>query len=347
MATIKDIAKLANVSNATVSRVLNRDATLSVTEETRERIYSIAKELGYKRIKERQETKKQVAPNIGIIILQSPEEEIDDPYFNSIRNGVEQTLQAKGIYSTKVIHVQDSTTTSNIDGLDGLIIIGGVTSDKIKQMTAPLEHLVFVNRCPSEEEFDSVVIDFEKATSKALDYLFLKGFRRIGYIGGTERQLSDQGKVEIEDFRHTVYVKKMEELGLYEPSLVFIGEYKMTEGYKLMKRAIEAGNLPEAFFISSDPMAVGALRALKEANIAVPRDVSLVSFNDNEMAQFVDPPLTTVKVFTEQMGEMAVQLLLDRLNGRTLPLKVVVPTELVVRESVSEAVTAIKGGGVS
>ena len=113
---------------------------------------------------------------------------------------------------------------------------------------------------------------------------------------------------------------------------IFIGEYTMESGYELMKRAL-AAPLPEAFFIASDSMAIGALTALKEANISVPDDLAIVSFNDIEVAKYSSPPLTTVKVFTEEMGDTGVKMLLDRLNGRQIPIKSVLPTQLIVRES--------------
>lgn len=114
---------------------------------------------------------------------------------------------------------------------------------------------------------------------------------------------------------------------------MLIGEYSMREGYRLMKKAIDQGHLPEAFFIASDSMAIGALKALQEAGLQVPRDTAIVSFNGIEEAEFASTPLTTVKVYTEEMGRTGVKLLLDRLNGRTLPHHVTLPTTLIVRQS--------------
>lgn len=100
-----------------------------------------------------------------------------------------------------------------------------------------------------------------------------------------------------------------------------------------MKAAIKQGNLPQAFFIASDPLAIGALKALQEAEISVPQQVALIGFDDIEMASFVSVPLTTVKIFTEQMGRTAVNLLMERINGRSIPIKAVISTKLIVRES--------------
>ncbi|MCM3186969.1 galactokinase [Priestia megaterium] len=99
------------------------------------------------------------------------------------------------------------------------------------------------------------------------------------------------------------------------------------------KRAIEKGNLPSAMIIASDPMAIGALRALYEEGINVPEDISLISFDDIEAAEFLNPPLSTVKIHAEEMGRMAAKLLWDRLNGRNISTRVVLDTELIIRKS--------------
>lgn len=136
-----------------------------------------------------------------------------------------------------------------------------------------------------------------------------------------------------EDKRLTTFERFMKERDLFDTKAVFIGEYTMAQGYKLMKKAIQSTKLPEAFFIGSDPMAIGALRALQEANLHVPNDVAIISFDDIEAAKFASTPLTTIRVHTREMGSTGVKLLLDRLNGRELPMTITLPTELVIRES--------------
>lgn len=334
MATIKEIAQLANVSSGTVSRVLNHDKTLSVAEETRKRILDIAEELNYSINRKRQGKKDEKTPFIGIVSWQSPEEEADDPYFASIRKGVETECSARGIFTNKLIRLNHDSTNLRDNELDGVIVVGRVSIDDIKKLRSQLDNVVFVNHSPDEEMYDSVVIDFEKATKKALYHLIQQGHQRIGYIGGQEKVYQEGKGLVIEDQRLTTYEKVLKEEGLFDSAMMYVSdEYTLQQGYELMKEAIKKGGLPDAFFVGSDTMAIGAIRALKEAEIRVPEDVSIVSFNDIEMASFMNPPLTTVKVYTEKMGETAVKLLLDRLEGRTLPLKVICPTKLVMRES--------------
>ncbi|XJZ26716.1 LacI family DNA-binding transcriptional regulator [Bacillota bacterium Lsc_1132] len=337
MATIKDIAALTNVSPATVSRVLNNDQTISVLEETRQRILQTAKDLGYKTILERRVEKQlelnKKTPSVGILLCQTVEEELSDPYFLSIRQGVEEELLNQGITSISMFRLNEKSSNPLINHLDGLIIIGRISEKAVKTVSNHIENVVYINHSPDDTLYDSVVIDFVKSSELAVGHLLSRGYKKVGYIGGEERLHLDGGKITIEDKRLTTFEELMKREGLYNPNSIYIGEFTMLQGYELMKEALKQGDLPEAFFIASDPMAIGALKALQEANLSVPNDVAIVSFDDIEMAKFASTPLTTIKVYTKEMGQTGVKLLMDRFNGRKIPLKVMVPTELVVRES--------------
>jgi LacI family transcriptional regulator len=337
MATIKDIANRTNVSPTTVSRVLNNDQTISVLEETRQRIFQAAKELGYKTILERQ-TEKHIesikkTPKVGILLCQTLEEEMSDPYFLSIRQGVEEELLKQGFTSTSMFRLHETDGNPLIHDFDGLIVIGRINEGALKKVSDHVQNVVYINHSPDDTLYDSVVIDFVKSTELALNHLLELGYKRIGYIGGTEKEHINSGKVRIEDERLTTFEKFVKREGIYNPSWTFIGEYQMSQGYEMMKIALELEEKPEAFFIASDPMAIGALKALQEANLSVPSDVAIVSFDDIEIAQFTSTPLTTIRVQTKEMGQTGVKLLMDRFNGRKIPLKVIVPSELVVRQS--------------
>ena len=337
MATIKEIAVLSQVSPATVSRVLNNDQKITVLEETRERILQAAKDLGYKTILERRVEQYQEVEkpriSVGILLSKTLEEEMADPYFLSIRQGVEEELLNQGITSTFMFRWNDIGTNHLIRDLGGLIIVGKISEKALKAVSDQIENVVYIHHSPDEDLYDSVVIDFVKSTETALLHLLDQGYKQIGYIGGVDIEYLKNETIAIEDKRLTTYESLMKEKGLYNPNYTFVGEYTMSQGYELMKQAIEQNDYPEAFFISSDPMAIGALKALQEAKLSVPNDVAIVSFDDIEMARFASTPLTTVKVFTKEMGQTGVKLLLDRINGRKLPLKVTVPTKLIIRQS--------------
>ncbi|OZU88280.1 transcriptional regulator [Virgibacillus indicus] len=345
MATIKDIALRSDVSASTVSRVLNNDETLSVAVETRERILRVAESLKYKTVNKRKKEQQAVSENslkIGILLCNSLEEEVSDPYFLSIRQGIENECVARGISATELYRMNNRNNDQFSGEKDGLIIVGKLNEEIIDNFNT--ENIIYIDHSPDEEKYDSVVIDFERATNKVLNHFFENGYKRIGYIGGIQTEYYAHEQRRLEDLRHTTFENRMKQEGLYREDDIYSGDFTVTQGYELMKKALERESLPEAFFIASDPMTIGALRALQEAEVSVPEEVAIVGFDDIEMAKYASTPLTTVKVHTQEMGRIGVRMLLDRINGRTVPLKITCPTEIVVRESCGKHLKEIEIG---
>ncbi|ALC83713.1 MULTISPECIES: LacI family DNA-binding transcriptional regulator [Bacillus] len=341
MATIKDIASMANVSTATVSRVLSDDRSLSVTEKTRERILKTAKNLGYEKARGKRKHSQTSVPSelrIGMVVSMTQEEELNDPFYYSIRQGIEKECYENGIFITKTIHLSTLLMNQAIRDLDGLIVIGRISMESLARISSSLNNIVFINHTTKDDSCDSVFIDFETATRQALEHLLSIGYQTLGYIGGKEKEhfytKNNQTTTKIiEDKRLTTFRQFSKEKKIDSQEHIHIGEYNMFQGYGLMKKAIEKGKLPDAFFIGSDSMAIGALRALHEQQIKVPQDLAIVSFNGIDAAEFASIPLTTVNVHMKEMGRTGVKLLLDRMNGRTIPLQVKVATNLIIRES--------------
>ncbi|MDH6597161.1 LacI family DNA-binding transcriptional regulator [Bacillus aerius] len=338
MTTLKDIAHDAKVSVSTVSRVLNGDQTLAVSHATRQNILDIAKKLNYTPVRARKADQAEVksppaSPVIGVVVAQSIDEELNDPFFSSIRKGIEKEYAKQGLSTLHTFRLRNMDKGAILKDIDGLIVIGRISPDTVEKMTNRMEHIVFINHYADEDLYDCVHVDFVRAADRAIRHLQSLCYTHLGYIGGKEREHYFEGNAVIEDERQTTFIKRMQEAGTLHMNDIHIGEYSMQEGYSLMQKAIQKGKLPEAFFIGSDSMAIGAMRALHEAGLRVPQDVSIVGFNDIEAASFSSPPLTTVKVYTEEMGEVGLKLLLERIEGRKLPLKVVVPTKLMQRDS--------------
>lgn len=331
MATLKEIAEKVGVSVATVSRVLNYDPTLSVSDETRKRIFEVAQELNYKTLRERNQQTAKERLRFGLVHWYSELQELGDPYYMAVRLGVEKECFHRQIELVKLFKQDGSYESEWLAGLDGIIAVGKFGPKDIEVFTSSTEQIVFVDFSPDEERFDSVVVDFRKSMIRVLDYLLSLGHEKIGYIGG--REYVDE-EMLIQDEREATFYEYLYLKGMYDPNYVFAGRFTAEDGYRLMKEALSKQDRPTAFFIASDSMAIGALRALHEAGVHVPKDVSVVGFNDIPTSEFVQPPLTTVKVYTEFMGETAVELLVERLTTkRHLSKKVVIPTQLIVRES--------------
>ncbi len=337
MITIKQISELANVSQATVSRVLNDDQTLAVTEETRENILRVARENNYVKRNRKKTNKlgkrKKVGEKVAILLRQSVEAELSNPYFMSIRKGIEMACKEQG-FTTTSYRMDDLYQHDIQEDFFGVIVVGLVHPDIVEILSKGSKNVVFVASEPNDKVYDSVTVDLEKATEEVLEHLLSHHYEKIGFIGGQSTELTASNeKIVSENKRYKAYKRKMVEINHFNEEYVFFGEYTMSDGYNLMKKAIELGPLPQAFIVANDTMAVGALRALQDKGIKVPKQVALVSFDDSEIAQFASCPLSTVRIFTEEMGKASVRLLLSKEDGREIPYKIVLPTELVIRES--------------
>lgn len=329
MATIKDIAELAGVSIATVSRVLNYDSSLSVGDETKKRIFEVAEQLSYKK----KPARKLETGKIALLQWYTEKEELEDLYYMSIRLGVENQARQLGFSVAK--YFQDNYADLKQDEIQGLIAIGKFSNKQIKDMVSITSNIVFVDISPDEEKFDSIVIDFEKATKKVIDHYLKHGHEEIGYIGG--REVFKDKTSTIEDLREVTFKTYLAEKGRLNEAFMYVGSFSVDDGHSLMKKAImEHGeNLPTAFFAANDSLAVGALRALLEEGIPVPGRVNIIGVNDISISKYVFPSLSTVKVFTELMGETAVNTLVERIEGRKIAKKITISTQLIIRDSSS------------
>lgn len=327
MATIKDIAEKAGVSIATVSRVLNYDPTISVADETKKRIFEVAEELSYKK----KSNRKSSFPKVAIIHWYTEKEELDDLYYMSIRIGAENHCQNNNLQVIKLFY--DNYEEIINEDVQGIIAVGKFSRKQANELKRVTDNIVFVDCSPDDETYDSVVVDFEKATRKVLDHLIDKGHQSVGYIGG--REFYKDQKSPIEDLREKTFKSYLTEKQMLNEKAIYVSNFSVNEGYKLMKQAInEHGkDLPSAFFVGNDAMAIGCLRALLEEKISVPERVNIIGVNDISVSKYVFPALSTIKIYTEMMGEAAVDLLLERLNERVVAKRVFISTQLLIRQS--------------
>ena len=330
MATLKDIAQLASVSIATVSRVLNRDQSLSVTEGTRHRILTVAEELGYTKHLKTGESHK-LKQKIAIIQWVSEQGELEDLYYYQIRLGIEKRAQELDYEILRYFNDQPFTLSEEVIGI---LCIGKFSQTQIASFEEYQKPLVFLDSDTLALGHTCVITDFYNAVKQVIDFFTGKGFDKIGILSGIE-VTTDQEEL-IQDKRLESYKAYMQEKGIYHEELVFQGSFSAQSGYDLMKEAIETlgDNLPAAFFAASDSLAIGALRALQEAAIPLPERVSLISFNDTILTKQVFPPLTSITVYTEEMGRTGMDILnKEVLHGRKIPSLTMLGTRLTLRES--------------
>ena len=320
--TLKEIARLSGVSQATASRVLNDDHTLSVSDETRNRIFKVAKENNY--ISSKNKIKK--THHVMLYHWYTRKQELEDDYYLAIRLGIEKACHREGITLDK--HFKDDKYDLSIK-YDGAIALGKFGEDEITEMNKRFPHIVFVDSSPNEEIYDSVVIDFEQAMNQAIKHIIRTGVKTIGYIGGREYTASGKPIGERREQYFSTYFNH--EFDQY----MHIKSFSIESGYELMLEALRKEHA-DAYIIASDAMAIGALKALYEKGIRIPEDIELISFNDIPQARYTIPSLTTIRIHQDFMGESAVSLILERLKGRKISKKVIVSTSLIQRHTTKE-----------
>lgn len=302
--------------------------TLSVSDGTKRKVFEAAEDLAY----EKRTPRKSGGTRIALLHWYTEEEELDDVYYMSIRLGIERRCKQHNL--TLVRLLQNNTSQLAKENIQGMIAVGKFSQHEISLLKEKTPNLIFVDFLPGDDCFDSVTVDFAKATRKVLDYFINQGHKIIGYIGGREAFRDETS--EIQDPREATFKAYLKEKKIYREKHVYGGKFSVDDGYRLMKQAIaEHGekSLPTAFFVANDPMAIGCLKALEGAGITVPERVAIIGVNDISLAQYVSPSLSTVRVDTELMGETAVDLLLERLNGRQTSKQVSLSTELILRQS--------------
>ncbi|MGL4798325.1 MAG: LacI family DNA-binding transcriptional regulator [Cellulosilyticaceae bacterium] len=327
MATIKDIANQAGVSIATVSRVLNLDTTLNVSDDTRKRIFEVAEALDYTPTKSRKS--KKTTYTFGIIHWYTEEEQLSDPYYLSIRIGVEKQCQKHHI-QFRFIQLNELPTA--LSDIHGVIAIGKFGTNELSKIHVLDKPTLFVDSSPNPQCYDSVLVDFESGIKEALSYLYELGHHKIAYIGGSE--YVDNGSEIYSDPREMTFKNFMSALGLLEEKWILKDLCTPNSAYHLMHQLLDQKDLPTAAFIASDPMAIGAYKALSEKGLRIPEDMCIIGFDDIQTARYLVPSLTTIKVYTELMGTTAVDTLLEKLeNKRSICKKVLLPTFLIKRDS--------------
>ncbi len=328
MATIKDIAEESGFSVSTVSRVLNNDKSLSVPDETREKIYEVAEKLNY-----RKKTVRPLVKNIAFLYWLTDTEELEDIYFKEMRIEIEKSAKKANIEMStyKISEGIDSIP----DTIEGFIAVGSFTEAELAYLRSITANGVFIDTTPDPDHFDSVRPDLAQITKKTLDFLMEKGHKEIGLISGTYHN-PDTDKDEM-DIREKIFREIMEERGLFNEKYIFCRRgFSVENGYTLMSRAIKklGDDMPTAFFTATDPIAVGCLQALNEHGISIPNRVSIISINNISIAKYVSPPLTTFHIDMKEICKNAITLLLERVVEKRKVVKTLyLGSELIIRRS--------------
>lgn len=340
MASIRDIAKLAGVSAASVSRILNNDETFSINENTRKRVIEIATSLNYSKNENRKNRDVGDKNTIALITRHQIDDEKSDPYFMFIRKGVESEAKKWRLKTFRAFSMRDKKKeVYQLKKYGAVVIIGEMTLAALKEIQKINDNIVLIDSYSEYAEFDCVQTDFAQKTHEILDLLKSKGHKNIAFVGGLGSKVALDGEVVYykEEIRAENYRQWMILNHLDEYTNVLQGEWSPDTGLELGNQIVQMEPRPTAIVVASDPMAVGVYKAITNAGLSIPDDISIISFDDIEMAKFMSPSLSTVKLNAEEVGKIGVELVRGKiLNVRAMPVRVICTSELVLRDSVKD-----------
>tara|TARA_R110000868_G_scaffold396971_4_gene669476 strand:+ start:4730 stop:5776 length:1047 start_codon:yes stop_codon:yes gene_type:complete len=338
--TIKDVAIHANASMSTVSMVVNQKGYVS--DEKRKDILNSIEELGYVPTASARNLASNRTNNIGFI-LRETHFTLSEPFYTRIFLGAEFESKKHNLYvllatvSDDYKAGEDTPRLLKERNVDGIIIAGKVSGELLEEVEESGIPFVLVDY--KYKSFPSISVDNRNASIEAVRYLIGKGHSRISFLGADPYHPSISERLE-------GYQLAMLKEGHKDTSdLVFLEEEDsptLQTGYNLGAKLMKSGAAPTAVFCANDAMALGFMKYAEQHHIKVPEDIAVVGFDDVDGAKFASPQLTTIRVFKEQFGELALRYLTEILDESDIkPSKfqrgshqLTIPTELVVRNSV-------------
>ena len=331
--TLETIARLAGVSRATVSRVVNDDPR--VDPRTRERVRQVIQEQGYHPNAAARALVRGQSRSIGLAAHEELGTLLSHAYFPLLVQGIADACERRG-YSLVLAPLASQTPEAlqaarQSGRLDGVVVATAAVGDeflgRLQEVRLPF---VLVGPHPRRPDIATVGPDNVAGGRMAAEYLLSLGHRRFGVISGAYSLGTAMDRLE--GFRQALAAAGM----LLPPECTIEGDHTEAGGYAGMERLLAAGAPCEAVFCGNDLTAIGAMRAAAKAGLSVPGDVSIVGFDDVPLARMVDPPLTTIRQPIAELGAAAAALLIDAFedpNGTFPGRPAQVPVELVVRES--------------
>ncbi len=336
--TIRDVARAANVSISTVSLVLNNKG--NVSEATRQRVLEVAQALGYKPSRAARDLSLQRTGNVGFV-LREDHFTRSEPFYTYIFLGTEFEARLHNLYvllTTIPRAYRKGEHTPRFlreRSIDGLLVAGKVSEDFLAEVQTLEVPVVLIDY--EAVGLPAVVIDNQGGARVAVEHLLQQGYRRIAFVGADLAHPSIAHRLE-------GYRIALVRAGLaFDPALVVVdpeAEPTRVTGQRLGARLLDLPERPTAVFCANDALALGLMDALTQAGLRVPDDMALVGFDDVQGAAQAPVPLTSVRVYKEQLGELAMRHLVELLDPAQTRRPyargqhtIVVPTELVVRAS--------------
>jgi LacI family transcriptional regulator len=328
MTTIREVAEIAGVSYATVSHVINN--TRVVSPETRQRVVDAMAELNYRPNALARSLRQGKTNTLGLVLPDSA-----NPFFAEISRSIEDEAFNKG-YSVFLCNTEldtqrelfyvDVLSKKQVDGI--IFVAAGDQTDSLDFLAREGMPVVMIDRNIPNVEVDAVLPDHQLGGFLATQHLIQLGHTRIACIAGPSSITPSAERI-------TGYRNALEQADIpYDEKLVVRGDYHSQSGMDITHAILQMEPRPTAIFALNDLMALGALRAAAEAGCSVPKDLAVVGYDDLELSQFTNPPLTTIAQPKKEIGLQAVSLLVERISQKSRPpRRLVLPPELIVRRS--------------
>ncbi|MBF9234120.1 LacI family DNA-binding transcriptional regulator [Microvirga alba] len=333
-ARIQDVARLADVSTATVSRVLASPNVVS--EDTRARVLEAIAKTGYVPNPAARSLRSQKTYMVLVVLPN-----LANTFFSKILSGIEETLFEAGYgmiigdldgSPEKEAHFAAFTSAGRVDG--AILLNGHLFGQSRDAQGEPAINIPLVALCEAipGANIPQIEVDNRAASRRMTQYLVSRGHRLIAYLTGPADNVLE--KERIRGYRDGLRAEGL----AFDPELVIEGDYTIKSGIDAGRDLLGRSRRPTAVFCTSDEMAIGLMRTLHSAGVRVPQDISVAGFDDIEFAAVAEPALTTIHQPRRELGQAAATALVDLLQGRSTPERIRLKTELVVRDSVAEPV---------
>lgn len=325
MATIKDVAKLAGVAISTVSYALNDSH--KITETTKRKVEEAARTLNYQKNGFASDLKKTKTNTLALILS-----DLSGPYYSELIKGVQDVTSSNGfdLIACSSVGGPHSTAVKFLSEkrVDGAIILAHNIKDEVAIQAANSTFpIVVMDRTISHDHIYEVEVDNTEGAFQATVHLIEKGHTKIGYIGGPPA--SRDSELRYKGFRQALETYHLHYYSKWE----IAGNFTKEGGYQAVKLLITQGELPSAIFFANDEMAIGGIMAFKEKKIAIPQDISIIGFDDIELAAHISVPLTTVRQPKYEAGSLATHLIFQLLKKEKIKKHYMLSTEIIERGS--------------
>lgn len=340
--SIKDVAREAGVSTTTVSYVLNRRPGETISAETCARVWAAVKSLNYIPNLSARSLSSRKSNLIGVVIPQTePGREFmfSNPFYGELLSAIEYTARVNGYHLllSGTEADQNYVQIARTRGVDGIVIVGTYPSESLKELKQMDIPVVLIDSYVSDDAFHTIGIEDKAGARLATEYLLGKGHRQIAFISGSLREYGVTFK------RFEGYQEALKGAGIpLDAENVFSGtigfDYGVSTAYRLVKRGAAT-----AAFVTADVLGMGLIKGMHQLGKSVPRDLSIVSFDDVYLAQMCDPSLTTIHQDIGEKGRRAVEMIIESKDETPRRKKeLILPITLIERASVRELTEAAR-----